>query len=640
MKTSKDRFVTFGVGQYGHPAQQRVSDMAKCIAIVGTTRTGKTRLANSLSRQQTIHIGSGQIIINAKPDPAFVREKARDAELAGKDFLHFSMAAKGGGAFEPLHPYQPPVPCYYDPLDRGSGAVRARMLIDSVVHSEAADVYRRTAIEIAALCWDIARLSGAEWETTVGPDGRSTPRKKRSMQVLLEMLDMDALVNASKRLTVELVRNHHPHLHETDAQSMVASFVSRAASIAEDARNRSSIASSAIADTRSIVSSFVNSSAFYPQSLSPGASPSLRVDLLRAIVRGEVVLFDLSAADYQQEATMLASMILLDLQNTVSTLRDYTSRSSRKVADGTPWAPVIVQIEELGSIASIASAESLIGLINKSADVGVRVILSSQSLADIRAIDSGGEYLKRLLNLVNDLISLQIGAEEDDEAFSDYSGTVVKKVPREKVEVRDNRWGLFTGAGKAREVNPTDTEGPRVPYGRAQALKSSSDTDLRQMLWITKSPELTAVHTAGPQGPNRWHEVLQMVPVGEPPLNYDPYADPHASERSQLAAQVAAYERAYARRSDPLYKELYELNTLRLEGTGLDAVISQRPPAPAAAPAPAFAGQPAPAGPADPFGGDPYADIPEPPGEDVPPDDPFAAMDDPSQPGTDLPTFG
>lgn len=639
---SSDPFVTFGVGTYGHPAQQPVSDLAKPIAIIGTTQTGKTRLANSLARQQTLHLGSGQIIINAKPDPGFIREKARDAELAGKDFLHFSMAAKGAGAFQQMHPYEPPKPCYYDPLERGSGAVRARMLIDSVVHNESSDVYRRTAIEIAGLGWDIARLTGAEWDVQTGADGTTVRRKKRSLQVLLEMLNMDNLVHASKRLTVDMVLHHHKHLHEHDAQMMVESLVSRAASIADDAKNKSSIASSAVADTRSIVASFVNSSAFYPQSLTPGAATTLRIDLLRAIVRGEIVLFDLSAADYQQEATMLASMILLDLQNTVSTLRDFTSRTDLRVDAATPWAPVIVQLEELGSIANIASAESLIGLMNKSADVGVRVIVSSQSVADIRSIDSGGEYLKRLLNLVHDFITLQIGETEGDTDFCDFSGQVTKKNPRDQVEVRDNRWRLFTGASKAKMVTPTDVKEPRVPYGTTQALRSDNDGDLREMLWVTKKPRLTAVHTAGDEGPNRWFEILQMVPVGQPPRDYNPYSDAEAAERSELAAWRAGYARHRAYRDEPLYRELYELNTRRLLDTSLADAVAMVSAGPVAAAddasdsaVPAVADSVADPFAGDPAGLDPFADVPF---NDVPPEDPFNQSHSAST-TSDLPVF-
>lgn len=559
--------VTMGTGKYGHPVQQPMDLLAKTIVIVGTTRTGKTRLANSLARQESIELGCGQIIINNKPDPDFVAEKARDAERLGKSFLHFAMASKGP-VFQQIHPYEPPRPCHYDPLERGSGAVRARMLIDSVVHNDSGDVYRRTAMELAALAWDLARLTGFENERTQLADGRVVTTKKRSMQVLLEMLDMETLSQVAGWLNTDMVRNHHPHLHERDATTMVEQFQSRAETIASDSKNKASIMMSAVADTRSIVASFINSSAFYPQSLSPGAEPSMRIDLLRAIVRGEHVLFDLSAADYRQEATMLNAMILLDLQNTVSTLREYKLQMSRTKADETPWPPVILQLEELGSAADAASAEALIGLLNKSVDVGIRPIISSQSLADIRKI--GDDYLHRMKSLINDLISLQIGADVDDKDFCDFSGMVTKQIPSEEIEVTNNRLNLFAGARKAQKVRIAATERPRVEYGRSQELRSIDDGDLREMLWITKSPKLTAVHTCGPEGPNNWAEVIEMVPVDAPPLGYRPFDDTTAVSRSQQAAIDEAKARVSARYTTPLFRDLEMLNNARLAAQSID----------------------------------------------------------------------
>ncbi|KJR10235.1 hypothetical protein [Gordonia sihwensis] len=630
---------TFGTGKYGHPVQQEMRHLAKTILILGTTRTGKTRLANSLARQQSIELGSGQIIINNKPDPAFVAEKARDAERLGKDFLHFSMASKGPH-FQQLHPYEPPAPCHYDPLERGSGAVRARMLIDSVVHSDTSDVYRRTAMEMAGLAWDLARLTGFDYATVRGPNGQPVRTKKRSMQVLLEMLDMETFARVAGWLNVDMVRNHHPHMHPDDAQTMVEQFQSRARTIAEDAKNKSSIMSSAVADTRSITASFINSSAFFPQSLSPGAAPGMRIDLLRAIVRGEIVLFDLSAADYHQEATMLNAMILLDLQNTVSTLREYTSHMARTAADQTPWPPVILQLEELGSAADAASAEALIGLLNKSADVGIRPIISSQSLADIRKI--GDVYLQRIVGLLNDLITLQMGADPDDRDFCDFSGAVTKQVPRESVEVKNNRLNLFIGAKKAKSVMTDAKELPRVPYGSTKNLSSQDDGDIREMLWITKSPKLTAVHTCGPEGPNNWAEVIQMVPVDGPELGYKPFADPAAAARSAEAAKQATIERLRARYDSPLFQDLEKLNTARLEGAASvgdvlsDAEYFEAPPDP----------ETAHEGAADsPWGSEPVPPFDdEPPLSEPPPDaNPFAQSTSPFGSGDDsdsgLPRF-
>lgn len=557
--------ITYGTGTYGHPVQQDINHLQRHVLITGTTQTGKTRLANSLARQQSAELGAGQVIINFKPDDSFRAEKARDAERLGRSFLHFSLAPKGNALYRQVHPYEPPLPCFYDPLARGSGAVRARMLIDSVVHNDTSDVYRRNAIEVSSLCWDIARLTGNDYE--IGPDGRR--RQKRALHVLLDMLNLDHVEHAADQLTPALVQRHHPHLHADDADMMVRQLQSRATSIKNDANLKSSTMGSAIADTRSIVSQFLNSSAFISQSLSIGANPSYQIDLLRAIVRGEHILFSLSAADYQQEATMLGSMILLDLQNTVSTLRDFKTYIDTTAGSGpTPWAPLILQIEELGTAAGPASAGALIGLINKSADVGIRPLSSTQSLADLRGIDANGVYLQRILALTSDLISLQIGGDVDDKDFCEFSGNVNKKIPTSDTDVSNNRLNIFTGAKRSKSIRAADTTTTRVPDGSAQQLVSDAATDTREMLWITKTPKVSAVHTTGPEGPNNWHEVIKLVPVGEAPRDYRPFEDQLGAERSALAAKLEARRRVlYENEADSMLQRLRELNDRRLEFT-------------------------------------------------------------------------
>lgn len=554
--------VLLGTGTYGHPVSKSTDLMKKHVLIVGTTRTGKTRLANSIARQQSHELGCGQLILNFKPEPGFVAEKARDAHRMGRSFLHFTMAPKGGGGFVQSHPYEPPVPCNYDPLDRSNGATRARMLIDSVAHDDASDVYRRNAIEVAALAWDIAAITGYDYETVRNPaTGQTTVRRRRSLQVILELLDMNTLEQQAQMMNPELLQRLHPHLGTAEAESKVAELLSRAQSIKQDSTHRASVMSSAIADTRSIVSSFLNSSAFYPQSLASGTRPALRIDIMRAIVRGEIVLFSLSAADYQQEAAMLGSMILLDLQNTVSTLREY--RSHAKVSsrpDATPWPPLILQTEELGTVVNPASAKAFIGVLNKSADVGIRPVSSTQSLSDIRGAGGDGTYLQRVIALTDDLISLQQGESVDDEETSRFSGTVFKKIATSETEVSNNRFSLFTGARQAATVRPKDTEMPRIPIGTVQGLRSSDEGDIREMVWTTKSPALRAVHTHGPEGPNNWHEVIEMVAVDEPPLGYDPFAD--ADVVTETAAAAAEAARALGTEMSDASSMLHKLHQL------------------------------------------------------------------------------
>lgn len=559
------RSACLGVGKYGQPVGIPFDNFGKLVLVTGSSRTGKTRVGNSVARQVSAGTGAGQIVICGKPDPSFEAEKARDAERLGRSFLHFTMTP-GGGIYQRAHPYSPPRPCHYDPLSRGSGASRANMLVNSVAHNPEAEVYHRNAVEISGLCWDIARYNGFDLETD--PDTGAV-RKRRSLDVLTDMLEPETLDAQAKILSPELMLRHHPHMQYTDAESMVNHLRSRALSIVRNEPKTKSTVGSSIADLQSMISNFIGSSAFYPQSLSEGSAPALRIDLLRAIVRGEIILFSLPAAEYLGQAQSLTALILLDLQSTIATLREFKRQFSNKKADDTPWPPVILQLEEFGSLANAAGATALIGLVNKAADVGLIPIASTQALADIRKV--GDNYLEPLIANTSDIVTLQIGQEEDDTDICEFSGHVNKKIATEDIEVTNNRLGLFTGAKQSATVRATDTESTRVPKGAAQALASIRDDDYREMLWITTAPKLTAVHSCGPEGPNNWHETLQMVPVDEPPLGYTPFANPTDVERSELAARIETLRRINDEWDpDGLLARVRAFHTVNLEPTNVD----------------------------------------------------------------------
>lgn len=61
----------------------------------------------------------------------------------------------------------------------------------------------------------------------------------------------------------------------------------------------------------------------------------------------------------------------------------------------------------------------------------------------------------------------------------------------------------------------------RIGEGDALAL----DIEQRQLLWVSKTPKITAVHTTAPEGPNNWSEPLTLTPVWEPPYQWRPFAD-------------------------------------------------------------------------------------------------------------------
>src|SRR5699024_4953474 len=75
-----------------------------------------------------------------------------------------------------------------------------------------------------------------------------------------------------------------------------------------------------------------------------------------------------------------------------------------------------------------------------------------------------------------------------------------------------------------------------IPLGVAQGL----DYSRRQLVYVTKAPKLTAVHTTNPEGPNNWYEVIEMVPVFEEPYGFDPYDRPADDVEAANTAAIDA----------------------------------------------------------------------------------------------------
>lgn len=577
--------IAIGIGRYGEVAAGDIEAFKKSILSVGTSRSGKTRMANSIAAQQVMELGSGNITIDFKGGDDVARAKAELARRRGVPFLHFTLMSRTGGGYHPPHPYAPDRPAHYDPLRRGNGASKAAMLLNSVPREGDAAVYGRKASEAVKLAYDIAALTG--FDAMRSPDGHPLS----GLAILAQMLDTGMLVAQGKAVNVDQVRKANPFLSEAVAQAKVNAIHSRIAAFELELNRSSSTLSGAMEDVRSTVASYVNDSAAGPF-LAPGSIPALRIDLVRAILRNEIIVFSLPAQEYPEMAAMIGTMVLLDLQNAVATLRDKHDLLAEMFdnagedrpggPDGTPWNPLVVQIEELGSVRSSAAAEAMLGLFNKSADVGIRPILSTQSLADIEAVDGTGVWLRQLTAQIDHLISFQLSEAHDAEKIASFSGMVDKKIATEHKGVQNNRTGLFQGTEAAGRIIARTEERTRIGDGVAQQLDRSQG----QLLWISKAPRLTAVHTTAPEGPNNWYEVLSIAPVHEMPKDWSPFAD------REQAKEAGVYR-------DDVFREL--VDDLRhnrvlfevLDGSREAVEVEQDMPAQRPAPTPVPAGEPA-----------------------------------------------
>ena len=522
--------VAVGIGAYGHVASITIDFLKKAIAVVGTSRSGKTRMANSLAAQQVHEMLGGHLTIDYKAGDDVARAKAELAHKMGVPFLHFKMMSRTGGGYNPPHPYAPSRPAHYDPFQRGNGASKAAMLLNSVPRDGDAAVYGRKASEAVKLAYDIAALNGFDQRKTAS--GAPTS----GLSILAQMLEKNTLISSSSEVTKEQVLKAHPYLSDAAAVAKVANIRSRIAAFKVELDQPNSTLSGALEDVRSTVASYVNDSAAGPF-LSPGSIPSLRIDLVRAILRNEIVVFSLPAQEYPEMAAMIGTMVLLDLQNAVATLRDkrgvlatrYDNAGEDRPGgpDGTPWNPLVVQLEEVGSVKSSAAAEAMLGLFNKSADVGIRPILSTQSLADIEAVDGTGVWLRQLTAQLDHLMSFQLSESHDAEKIAAFSGLVEKKLPTESNSVENNRTGLFRTATAVNDLRSQPKELNRIGVGEALSLDRSEG----EFLWVSKTPRLSAVHTTGTEGPNNWFEHLAIAPVYEKPQDWDPFADAEMVEQ-------------------------------------------------------------------------------------------------------------
>ena len=514
--------IAIGIGKYGAVAHIPDVDFRATTVIIGTTRSGKTRTANSIADQIVHETAGGNITLDFKGDHEMVVRKAELARQMGVPFKHFELSNKHGAHYRRAHPYTPPAPAHYDPFSKGNGTSKAAMLLNSVPRDGDAAAYFRTANEAVKLAWDIATINGVNNRTHA--DGSAFS----GLEVLTAMLDAETLLAEGQKVTAAAVKRANGSLSDTEAQRRAAAITNRIAMFEKQLAKSGSLLSAALSSVQSDVYGYINDSAA-GNWLNIADVPVMQIDLIEAILGNEIILFTLPAQDYPEMSAMIGTLVLLDLGNAVTTLRDSRAFVSNgpaewavKGTDKTPWNPMCLQIEELGSIRSSAAATAMLGLLNKSADVEIRAVISSQSIADLDAVDGSGGWRRQVMTQVGNFMALTVPESSDGQMVSDHSGIVKKSMPTENRKAANNRFGFAIGASDVESVRSQVVDETRIPYGVPKELALGS----METLWINSRSKTPAVHTLGEEGPNQWYEVITGVPVHEPAEKWDPFDAP------------------------------------------------------------------------------------------------------------------
>jgi TraM recognition site of TraD and TraG len=207
------------------------------------------------------------------------------------------------------------------------------------------------------------------------------------------------------------------------------------------------------------------------------------IDLGEVVRTGGVVCFSLDALNYEEVAGALGGLIVQDCKTLAGEL--IAAENDR---------PIHTWVDEFSALHS----DNIIGLLNKCREASMRVVLTTQSMADLLQPGSGQydlAFLRRVIDLTNVKVIHLTNDPDSAQLLSALGGTYRGYDERVEVEQRTGLPGaLGTGSATGRSMlDPTDK--PRVEPGVIMELRNG------QCILVVKSPKLRVL------GP------VQVIPV-------------------------------------------------------------------------------------------------------------------------------
>jgi conjugal transfer pilus assembly protein TraD len=322
-----------GTADGGRPVHLTDHQLSAHALVLGASGAGKTTTLLTILTDQ-VRRGRSVVAIDMKGSPAFARELATAAEIAGRPFRLWSLDG----------------PEHWNPLAQGNPTELKDRLISAERWTEphyqrAAERYVQTVLQV----WEHAR-----------PDRRPTLRD------VVDLMDHRRLVAMLRHVPRPLAQRVQDYMVTlgADQLSAVRGLETRLAIIAD------------------------SHTGAYLEPPAPGAGapgPSGMIDLQAAMRDRDVVLFSLNSSRYGKLAAQVGALVVQDLTSAMGSRLEQGGGGPAARGSATPAEPAVVGVDELSAL----GAEHVLNLYARGREAHIPVLAATQELADLERAARG-----------------------------------------------------------------------------------------------------------------------------------------------------------------------------------------------------------------------------------------------------------
>lgn len=414
---------------YGRRVVMSEQELSAHCLVTGGSGTGKTQTMLAGIRD-AIRQGRGVVYVDLKGSPDVADKIADLAFRYDREFYHWTI-------HDPARPYNGPSPdgpAFYDPISRG-------------------DASRRKDLLIGAMRWDV------EYYKSVISDYVQTVF--RVIDLVPPLDGVDTLSDVADLMSPEALLYRARYINAAK-QPELAALLARIPDM--EATERSGIRNMA-ARLNTVIASTAG------QWLRKDPEGIREVDLFTAAHTGQVVVFSLDTARYEETASLLAGLIIQD----VKTL-------SSELLNAPLSKPLALYIDEFSAI----DTTNLLGLFARARESKISCTLATQVLADLARREP--TFVDQVLGIISSFIIHRANTEGDARIFAGLSGIDKKVIARRNVQESMGAFGVMGEASSTGVSFLEERDEYRVGVGTFQKLETG------QAIYIAKSPEMRIVN--------------------------------------------------------------------------------------------------------------------------------------------------